>query len=213
MLVGTAADASGVVAVVTFDGLALSRVAAAAAAAAAASDWLVGSTCWAVWWRKRAAGAAAAAAGWKGRRKDGGRRVTGVRSSRTERKSALLMVATGGTVRSVAQQKGSCREVVTEAVRSGFGGSGLDGAPQSRDLTACVSKLARKNRAPFLERSVVAHDTAAPAEKKAGLRDRIHQSKSWVFTWVSTFDIRTTTRSIYHFYIGETTTNKFTDTR
>ena len=66
-------------------------------AATAGSGW-VGSMCWAVWLKKRkevvaiAAGVGVAVVG----RRDGRRRATGVRSSRTERSNALLMA--GGCV-------------------------------------------------------------------------------------------------------------------
>jgi hypothetical protein len=53
-----------------------------------------GSIICAVWWMKRAAAIEGVAVR-IGRRNGGGRRVMGVRSSRTERRSALLMVQSG----------------------------------------------------------------------------------------------------------------------
>ena len=122
-----------------------------------------------------------------------------------------------GTVRGATKRKGrlSRGTVVTEAVGSfvsDFGGSlGLDGAPQSRDLIASRSWL-RKNRAPFLERTVVVHGTAAPAENKAGRRCAIHQSQLLISPMVSTFKINHGQQHLHsHIYVGEITGNNLTD--
>ena len=91
-----------------------------ALAATAGSGW-TGSMCWAVWLKKRkevvaiAAGVVVAVAGAIVGRRDGRRRVTGVRSSRTERSNALLMA--GGCVVFVTNWVGRVRALAAVTVR------------------------------------------------------------------------------------------------